>query len=126
VLATDPGDCPDSHAVALRFADGAAGTLSATWAIHPQDWARANLVDIAFGERRLHWGTSGVTLAHGGEAPPALTRLDGSIDAVFVDAVRRRDGSAIRSSYADAVRSLAVSLAANESARTGAPVRVPG
>ncbi|MGH2353057.1 MAG: Gfo/Idh/MocA family protein [Chloroflexota bacterium] len=125
VLAGDPGDCPDSHAVALRFASGAVGTLSATWAIHPGDWSRANLVDVAYGERRLHWRIDGVTLAHGGDAgQEQFTRPDGSIDAMFVEAVRRRDGSAIRSPYADAVRSLAVSLAANESAQTGAPVKV--
>ncbi|MBI3972347.1 MAG: Gfo/Idh/MocA family oxidoreductase [Chloroflexi bacterium] len=123
VLPPEFGDCPDVHAVALRFAGGGAGTLSATWAIHPEDWSRANLVDVAFGERRLHWSATGLTVAHG-RATEERSRPDRSIDAVFVDAVRRGDGSAIRSPYADGVRSLAVALAANESARRGAPVRV--
>jgi predicted dehydrogenase len=125
ILAADPGDCPDSHAVALRFANGAVGTLSATWAGDPGDWSLANLVDIAHGERRLHWRTTGVTVA-GADGTPGrpLTREDRSIDAVFVDAVRRRDGGAVRSDYADAVTTLAVTLAANESARTGLPVKI--
>ena len=43
-----------------------------------------------------------------------------SIDEVFVDAVRRGDGSKILSPYSDAVKSLAISLAAIQSSETGA------
>ena len=45
----------------------------------------------------------------------------------FLDAVRTRDTSAIRSSYADAMRSLAVVLAMNRSIDSGQvePVVVP-
>lgn len=45
-------------------------------------------------------------------------------DRVFIDAVRSGDGSAIRSSYEDAVRTLELSLAADESMKTGKPVAV--
>jgi predicted dehydrogenase len=45
-------------------------------------------------------------------------------DQVFLNAIRTGDTAAIRSSYADAVKSLAVSLAANESYQTGRPVKV--
>ena len=123
ILREGHGDSPDSYAVALRFENGAVGTIAATWAIDPTDWSMANWVDLAYGDRRLHWRIGGVTVAGGGEAKE-ITRPDGSIDEVFVDAVRRRDGSAIRSDYAEGVRSLAVSLAANESANTGAPIKV--
>lgn len=122
-LAEADSDCPDVYAVSLRFATGAVGTLSATWAIHPADWGHANLVDLAVGEQRLHWRVTGLTLVQGTETRE-LSRPDGSIDAVFVQAVRTGAASAIRSTYADAVRSLAVSLAANASAQTGGPVRV--
>ncbi|HEX2035595.1 MAG TPA: Gfo/Idh/MocA family oxidoreductase [Chloroflexota bacterium] len=126
ILTTGPGDCPDAYAVALRFTSGAVGTLSATWAIDPADWSLANLVDLAYGDRRLHWRTSGVILSPPSDSHQGpLTRQDTSIDEVFVNAVRRADPSAIRSPYADAVKSLAVSLAANESARTGSPVKLP-
>jgi myo-inositol 2-dehydrogenase/D-chiro-inositol 1-dehydrogenase len=45
-------------------------------------------------------------------------------DEVFLNAIRTGDPSRIRSSYADAVKSLAVSLAVNESYQTGKPVPV--
>lgn len=47
-----------------------------------------------------------------------------AIDAVFINAVKTGDFSHVRSSYADAVQSLRVSLAAVEAAQTGALVRL--
>jgi hypothetical protein len=41
-----------------------------------------------------------------------------------VDAVRRRDPSPIRSPYADGLKTAAVTIAANQSAREGRPVPV--
>lgn len=123
ILGEGFGDCPDVHAVALRFAEGPVGTLSTTWSIEPADWGHANLVDVAYGERRLHWRATGLTVVHGKETEE-ITRPDQSIDAVFVNAVRTGDRSAIRSDYADAIRTLAISLAANESAQSGQPVKV--
>lgn len=43
-------------------------------------------------------------------------------DRVFIEAVRSGDRSGIKSDYADGMKSALVSLAANESARTGKPV----
>ena len=45
-------------------------------------------------------------------------------DLVFLDAVRRNDGSAIRSPYEDAARSLALALAVSESVERGKSVKV--
>jgi myo-inositol 2-dehydrogenase/D-chiro-inositol 1-dehydrogenase len=45
-------------------------------------------------------------------------------DQVFLDAVRTGNSSAIRSNYADGVKSLEVSLAVNQSYQTGKPVKV--
>lgn len=126
ILSAAHSDCPDSHAVALRFANGAVGTVGATWAGDPTDWSRANLVDLAYGDRRLHWGVSGVDVPgdRGAGAAPAagartLTRADRSIDAVFLQAVASGAWDEIRSDYADAVTTLAVTLAANASAAAG-------
>jgi predicted dehydrogenase len=134
ILSEADGDCPDSHAVVLRFADGAVGTVGATWAGDPTDWSRANLVDLAYGDRRLHWRVPGVDVPPDpGQGPPSggmrtLTRADRSIDEVFLQAVRTGEWGEVRSDYADAVATLAVTLAANESAANGgAPVAVaPG
>ena len=45
-------------------------------------------------------------------------------DAAFLKAVRENDQSAVKSSYADAVKSLAISVAANRSMETGKTVAV--
>lgn len=45
-------------------------------------------------------------------------------DRTFIDAVKSGDGSAIRSPYADALKSLRLTLACNESIATGLPVRL--
>jgi myo-inositol 2-dehydrogenase / D-chiro-inositol 1-dehydrogenase len=116
-------DCPDVNALALRFESGAVGTFTATWALHGRDWSQANICEVTFDDSRLHW-TPGKVVLHQAGAPREEQRPDGSIDAAFVDAVRLNDPSLIRSNYDDAVRTLAVTLAADESARTGQPVDV--
>jgi myo-inositol 2-dehydrogenase / D-chiro-inositol 1-dehydrogenase len=45
-------------------------------------------------------------------------------DRIFLDAIQSGDRSAIRSTYADALKSLAVTLAVNESYQTGEPIKV--
>jgi myo-inositol 2-dehydrogenase / D-chiro-inositol 1-dehydrogenase len=45
-------------------------------------------------------------------------------DRIFLDAIRTGDRAAIRSTYADGLKSLAATLAANESYQTGQPVKV--
>jgi myo-inositol 2-dehydrogenase / D-chiro-inositol 1-dehydrogenase len=45
-------------------------------------------------------------------------------DRIFLEAIRTGDRAAIRSTYADGLKSLAATLAANESYQTGQPVKV--
>ncbi len=45
-------------------------------------------------------------------------------DRTFIDAVKAKDPTMVRSPYKDALRSLAVTLAANESFETGKPIKV--
>jgi myo-inositol 2-dehydrogenase / D-chiro-inositol 1-dehydrogenase len=118
------GDCPDVHAVSLRFASGAVGTLSATWAIDPADWGNANVLQIGHGVERLQWTANGLTRTRGTQTEEVALGPDGNIDAIFVEAVRTGDRSSIRSDYADGVRSLALCVAINESGATGKPVRL--
>jgi len=113
-------NCPDSNVVAMRFASGALGSLTASWTYDPRDWSNANVLDILFDESHIHWEGGKIILTEGGETKE-LTQPGKSIDAVFVEAVRTKDGSQIRSPYSDAVKSLAISLAANESATSNAP-----
>jgi len=102
----------------LRYT-GALGSLTASWTYDPKDWSNANVLDILFDESHIHWEGGKVILKEQGETKE-LIQPGKSIDAVFIEAVRRKDGSQIRSPYSDAVKSLAISLAANESAISGA------
>jgi myo-inositol 2-dehydrogenase / D-chiro-inositol 1-dehydrogenase len=124
ILSEGHGDAPDVHAVTLRFTSGAVGTMSATWALDPKNWSLANVVQIGYGESRLLWRVDGLSVTHDMQTEEVAPAPDGNIDQIFVDAVRRGDSSAIRSDYAEGVRTLALCLAINESARRGAPVRV--
>jgi hypothetical protein len=67
------------------------------------------------------------SLAPDGEGP-AVIRDDGTAgvrcDRTFVDAAISGDGAKIRSSYADALKSVAFTLACNESMEKGEPVKL--
>lgn len=116
-------DCPDVHAVIFEFECGAIGSLSATWAYDPSDWSNANLLDILYGQCLMNWSAGRVMIHEGGKAREEEAPGRG-IDEVFVEAVRKGDGSSIRSPYSDGVKSLAVSLAAVESGQKKTSVRI--
>jgi len=115
-------DCADVHVVALTFASGALGSMTTTWAYDPSDWSHANILHITYADHVLRWTADATTRCGGGETRE-LTAEDACIDRVFIDAVRSGDRSAILSPYDDAVKSLELCLAINESAENdGKPV----
>ena len=116
-------DCPDHNVVAMKFATGALGALTACWAFDGWD---GNVVDILFDRYRITWNASAPAITPANEAFQIDAAPAESIDEIFVEAVRTGDRSQILTPYEDGVRSLAVSLAANQSARDGAPKRVGG
>ncbi|MCY3735662.1 MAG: Gfo/Idh/MocA family oxidoreductase [Gemmatimonadaceae bacterium] len=124
-------DCPDVHAVILEFESGALGTLTTTWAYDNLDWSETNIVDVLYNQCLLTWGRERVAVRsrrprEDGEGEEMATEVHTApgpgIDEVFVEAVAARDGSRIRSPYADAVKSLALCLAALEAGETGRTV----
>jgi len=118
-------DCPDVNSVTFEFANGALGSLSAIWHFDPGDWSHANILDVLYDMGLLHLSGDTVTVTEGSQTRSLEDRPPSrNIDAVFLEAVRTGDGSAILSPYPDGVKSLAVSLAANESAQSGMPVKV--
>ena len=119
----DEIDCPDANVVTFEFDNGALGSLTTSWSFDPADWSHANILNILYDQSFLAWDGARVVIRSGGQDEERTAPGPG-IDEVFVDAVRRGDGSGIRSSYSDAVKSLAVSLAALESAEKGTAVRV--
>jgi myo-inositol 2-dehydrogenase / D-chiro-inositol 1-dehydrogenase len=55
---------------------------------------------------------------------PTVDDYGQKIDEAFIAAIQKKDQSLLKSSYADAVKSLAVVLAANESMETGLTVKL--
>jgi len=112
---------PDSQAVLFEFESGALATMSTS----PMAGGKAGKGDISFllHEQRVDWSGSKVT------GSPPVPAFEGepketpNIDQVFVAAIRAKDQSLIASSFRDGLMSLDATLAANESAATGKPVR---
>lgn len=112
---------PDSQVVIFEFEAGTLCTLS-TSPMCSEGGGKGDTVFL-LENQSLSWGTQAI------EAHPPVPELEfepqprPSIDEVFVDAVRTKDQSKILSSYRDALLTLDATLAANESAATGKPVR---
>ena len=115
-------DCPDANSVSLQFTSGAVGSLTATWA-YAGDWSNANVLDLLYEDEMLNWNPSRVSVEEDGEWVDK-TEPSPTIDEVFVDAVRSGDGSSILSPYSDAVKTLAISLAANQSAQENRSIAI--
>ena len=117
-------DCPDHGVTSFQFASGAIGAITTAWALDGSVWD-ANTVDVFFDRYRLSWNAAAPVIApefadfRVSDAPAR------SIDQIFVEAVRTGERSAVLTPYDDAVKSLAVSLAANASARDGQPKPIP-
>ena len=116
-------DCADTHIVTLEFESGALGSLTTTWAYDPADWSHANAIDISYDMNLLRWASGKVTITEQKETREVDAPGRG-IDEVFVEAVKTKNPGLIKSPYEDAVKTLAVTLAMNESADEGRPVRV--
>ena len=116
-------DCPDNNCLTLKFKNGAIGSLTASWSYDPSDWSHANVLDILYDDQTIHWDADNLQVKENGQLvskqAPGL-----SIDEVFVDAVYTCDSSRILSPYSDAVKSLEISLAANQSAQEGVPIQL--
>jgi len=113
---------PDAYTVRFGFESGALGTLTTCCMLGEWNIGFDVMVDGA----RLHWKIDELTAFPTDKVPlpPVDAFLARDIDEVFLTAVRTGDASAIRSDYEDGVRTLAVTLAANKSARKKAPVRL--
>jgi myo-inositol 2-dehydrogenase/D-chiro-inositol 1-dehydrogenase len=120
-----PGYATDDAAtVAIRFQNGGIANLMSNITSNAGGGVLLNLNSLHANYRFSGWEHT-VSIQKKGEEPEVIAGEDnifGIEDAVFVDAVRTGDGSAIRSSYPDAVKTLAITLGANQSLATGKPV----
>ncbi len=125
-LMTDwPGyDVEDASAVALRFRSGTVATINSAdiaprgaGTIGLQLYSRDLVVSV------MNSGLKVQTPLRTEEVQPAVNPYMVE-DQAFVQAVKSGDPSGILSTYADALRTLAVTLAASESIETGKVVQV--
>ncbi|OMF22366.1 oxidoreductase [Paenibacillus sp. FSL H8-0548] len=114
---------PDVGTVTLKLAGGSVATISNTCAIPAGD--RAGL-HIYTNKGVLELGHHGLVDIEAGRKTEYANRTDPYEleNEAFLHAVRTGDTSRIRSSYADAYLTHRVTLAANESARTGLPIKL--
>jgi predicted dehydrogenase len=121
-------DIADVSLACLRFDSGVIGSLTNTCALRgvpDEHWDHGLTLIARDLSVRMWLGTA--RIARPGEVRHLSD--DGSasyaLDAAFIDAVATGDRSGIRSTYADGVASLRVTLAIEESVRSGQAVRPP-
>ena len=108
---------PDSQAVVLRFASGAVATINTSCAA-----GKGGLVsmELVIQDARVTWRDTGFTVEPLDAYPiPPPPQNAPSIDEAFIQAVATGRRSLLHSPYEDAMRSVAVTLAANRSAEQG-------
>ena len=116
-------DIPDVYSLAMRLDDGTPVSLTTSCTMHNGGGDSA----ITF---LLDGGLVRAEVTNIVSAPEPNHELDGNygeevnIDRSFIDAIRLSDRSLIRCDYDDGMRTLAATLAANESAVTGKAVDV--
>jgi myo-inositol 2-dehydrogenase / D-chiro-inositol 1-dehydrogenase len=116
-------DVPDVGTMTLHFENGAVGHIANTCLLKMGYTTGLNIVTP---ELVVEHRAGNVKLIRPTETLELRTQVNPTVveDQAFVDAVQAGSPAGIYSTYADAVKSLAVSLAANVSAERGTPVEV--
>ncbi|MGQ9632507.1 MAG: Gfo/Idh/MocA family protein [bacterium] len=116
----------DGSAAALTFRSGTVATLSSTYSLFPAEGHGPRIAFIGR-ELRAECGQKWMEIVTREGAQHFDFGDDDQIyaeDRVFIDAVKGKDTSGIKSPFSDALKTLAVTLAANRSIETGEVVRL--
>ena len=113
---------PDSQVVTLQFSSGAVGYVSTVCTL--TGGGGRNAMQVLMGDIVVDIDRDMTVRPEEAIELPAQSPDYESIDAAFVHAVASRDPTPILCDYEEGLKSAAVSLAANESARTGLPTKV--
>ncbi len=117
------GDVSSAGVVNLKFANGAVGVITNTCVLRVPGEVGIRVytpylrVDVF--HNGLHHYEPNLRTEQSVRENPYLNEA-----RAFIQAIRERNPSLISADYSEGVRSLAISLAADESARTGKPVRL--
>jgi predicted dehydrogenase len=118
LLRGEPGvTVPDSQTALLRFASGASATISTSCALGQTGLGS---LDFVVRNAKVSWTAEAITVEPEGlyaVPPPPVNPM--GIDQAFVLAIAGGNPALLRSPYDDALRSAAVTLAANLSAENG-------
>ncbi len=117
-------DIPDTECALFKFASGALGTIS-TSPMLTKGGGRGEL-EFLLRDQVLSWGWERNRLEP--EEDPAVTgepQPTPNIDQAFIAAVLAGDPALSPCTYRDGLQTCAVTLACNESAKVGEPVKVP-
>jgi myo-inositol 2-dehydrogenase/D-chiro-inositol 1-dehydrogenase len=113
----------DASAVNIRFKNGAVATLFSSVQT-PVGGVFLNVHGTAETARFTGWEHS-VKIEHTGgwtEEIKGEDEIFGKEDRIFIDAIKKKDFSAIKSPYQDGAKTALLTIAAEESIRTGKPV----
>ncbi len=114
---------PDVTALTAEFASGAIGHFAATCMVNGVSEAGLSIVvkDAIFD---LH--SNALNIRRANETHTFLHRNNPYLDEdrAFIEAVQSGQRSGIKCTYADALKTLRVTLAANQSAKSGRPVKI--
>jgi len=130
----EDAECPgynldDVSTTAIRFKNGVLCCFTAgCYSLQDASWD----TKVTYGARNARLDYKQLTSVdiyegsdkHAARTVKSIQNVSGICDRAFVDAVISSDRSKILSPYADAVNSLAMVLACNESIETGKPVKV--
>ncbi|NLV91873.1 MAG: Gfo/Idh/MocA family oxidoreductase [Firmicutes bacterium] len=118
-------DVEDYSSVTMTFANGIVGTI--TTGDYLTEAAPRNGLEIYTPEVRIEYELRSAVRYYSRTRSWEERRVRDQgydCDRAFIDAVKAKDPTAVRSPYKDALRSLAVTLAANKSMETGQAVKV--
>lgn len=113
---------PDSQVALLEFASGAIGYVSNSCVL--TRGGHTSRLEFVLRDRVLRWGETLTLDPPNGVELPDQPEYSMNIDEAFIRAVGENQPELIRSPYEEAVRTLAVTVAARESAERGTAVEV--
>lgn len=115
----------DASAVNLQFKSGLCGTIFS--ACFLKGYSNSGIDVFCMDAKYSYIERGSLTIARPGQEAEVIPQTNDyatAIDKAFINAIVKNDQSLLKSSYADAAKSLAVVLAANESMKTGLAVKV--